>query len=185
VFENYIKNRDFNYTPEARLPTGNGRDWKDKRTFHNVLEAGIAEESPWSVWLFYGVQLNSSSESVGFRTDLGPATLLEHTIIAILLIDCIAIEIAEWKQRLGRQDLTYDDRFDRTWEHLSMLVDILVIFKDLPENTLDVDDILVMNVCSNLEVINPECHIDFNKIKKLPRSAHGRGKAQETYDIIV
>jgi hypothetical protein len=39
VFENYIKNRDYNYTPEARLPKG--KDWKDKRTFHNVLEADI------------------------------------------------------------------------------------------------------------------------------------------------
>jgi hypothetical protein len=95
------------------------------------------------------------------------------------------MEIAEWKQRLGRQDLTYDDRFDRTWEHLSMLVDILVIFKDLPENTLDVDDMLVTKVCSSLEVINPERQIDFDKIKKLPRNAHGRGKARETYDNVV
>jgi hypothetical protein len=81
------------------------------------------------------------------------------------------MEIAEWEQRLDRQQLTYDDRHDGTWrEYLSILVDILLVFKDLPENTLDVDVILVTKVCSILEVINPERQIDFDKIKRLPRN---------------
>jgi hypothetical protein len=127
--------------------------------------------------VIFGVKRNNS-ESIGFCTDLGLATLLEHPYIAVLLIDCIAIEIAEWKKRLGRQTLSFEDRLDRTWEDLLMLVDILVIFKDLPENSLDVDDIVATKVCSNLEIVNPERQNDFDKIKKLPKNVHARGKAR-------
>jgi hypothetical protein len=37
VFENYINNQDYNYVPKAHPPKG--KDWNDKRTFDDVLEA--------------------------------------------------------------------------------------------------------------------------------------------------
>jgi len=171
VFDNYISNKTFPYTPKALL--AGGKTW-------NKTSVGEIEPDKYDAIGDLIRQLESYSQGARLRaqdldrllnlrySDVGRFTILAQPTIARLLINCIHSELASWRQRLKR-DFTDSDTADQTWSQLlSGMVDTLLIFTGLEDHTLEVDDVVVEKVCFNLELIDPGRKDEYRKLRKLP-----------------